>query len=117
MRMVFGRIGNEKERKTDETSNQLKVRTKKWQLGAGVCLPKFYFRILFTTLFLGLPVLVFNVFSPVYSYLCVSLDIRLLQSRFHHPVSHSALDPSFMANLYLYESYNIINVYITCDLQ
>ena len=40
----------------------------------------------------GVPVLVFNVFSPIYSSLCVNLGIRL-QPRFHHPVTHSALDP------------------------
>ena len=31
-------------------------------------------------------------FSPLYSFLCVNLGVRL-QSRSHHLVSHSALDP------------------------
>ena len=52
----------------------------------------------FKTLLLGLPVLVFSVFSPKYSSLRVNLGIHL-QSRLHHQVSHSALGPCYQ-NVY-----------------
>ena len=37
--------------------------------------------------------------------LCVNLDIRL-QSRFHHPVSHSALDPDVPKTFIFHYLYN-----------
>ena len=61
-----------------------------------------YHPLISTTLFLGLPVLVFNVFSPHYSSLCVNVGIRL-QSRSRHPGRHSVLDP-YVPNTFLFHS-------------
>ena len=54
---------------------------------------------------LRVPVLVFNVFSPIYSSLCVDLGIRL-QSCCHHHVSHSALDPYVTKTFLFHSLYN-----------
>ena len=73
---------------------------------------KDYIPLISTTLLLGLPVLVFNVFSPKYSSLRVNLGIHL-QSRFHHQVSHSALDP-YVTKTFLFHS---CSVQPTCGAQ